>query len=124
MCRGRALPVRCDRQIGVAPVARMEVSGDLAGEVGDRGGARRGGRRRDPARPGVRNTAVRGEGDPAFGHRVEESYRLHESTFLADRFKDREKTGEDLGGCKACGVRVNTAGRVNQDCYSAECDAK
>ena len=101
----------------------MEVRRDLAGEVGDRGGARRGGRGRDPARPGVRNTAVRGEGDPAFGDGVEESYRLHESTFLADRFKDREKTGEDLCSCKACGVMVNTDGRGDRG-YGAERYAK
>lgn len=66
MCRGGALPVRCDCQIGVAPVARMEVSGDLAGEVGDRGGAGGGCRRCDPSGPGVSYTAMGREGDPAF----------------------------------------------------------
>ena len=54
---------------------------------------------------------------------MEESYRLHESTFLADRFKDREKTGEDLCSCKACGVMVNTEGRGDRG-YGAERDAK
>ena len=45
---------------------------------------------------------------------MKEAYGLHEVSFLPYGLKDGEKAGEDLGGCKACGVRVNTAGRVNQ----------
>ena len=68
-------------------------------------------------------TAMGREGDPAFCDRVEEAYGLHKASFLPDGLKDGEKAGENLGGCKACGVRVNTADQVNQG-YSAKCDAK
>ena len=92
----------------------MKVSGDLAGEVGDRRGAGGGCRRCDPSGPGVSYTAMGRECHPAFCNWMEEAYGLHEASFLPYGLKDGEKAGEDLGGCKACGVRVNTAGRVNQ----------
>ena len=66
VCRGRALPVRCDRQVRVAPVVRMKVSRDLAGEVGNRRSAGGRCRRRDPSGPGVSYTAMGREGHPAF----------------------------------------------------------
>ena len=50
-----------------------------------------------------------GEGDSALGHRVEEADGLGEALLLPDGLEDGGEAGENLLGCKACGVVIQVS---------------